>query len=187
MLLEYLEDPDAQVATRVLLLYAVMPDEAGALRSAIERLSRGKPGGELRVDALPGVVALDGSSLAATVDDADLGMEPAAGADRQFRCALTSAGWQRVCGLLEPFLRSDCQGSRIPRKRVRSSGPSPTTEAVSDSNDGTLASGGLFADQKNGANPDRTRDLLLAKATGHLTGWLPLRVDARFRGRYRAR
>ena|ERR1700722_2086707 len=110
MLLEYLEDADAQVDTRVLLLYEAMPDEAGALRNAIDRLSRGKPGDEMRVDALPGVVTVDGSSLAATVSDADLGVEPVADADHQFRCALTPAGWQRVCGLLEPFLRNDSRG-----------------------------------------------------------------------------
>ncbi|MFI4993063.1 MAG: hypothetical protein ACHQCH_05545 [Solirubrobacterales bacterium] len=110
MLLEYLEDPDAQVDTRVLLLYEFMPDEVGALRDAIDRLSRGSPGDELRVGALPGVVAVDGSSLAATVGEAELGVEPVAGAGRQFRCALTSGGWHRVRGLLEPFLRGDCQG-----------------------------------------------------------------------------
>lgn len=110
MFLEYLEDPDAQVATRVLLLYDLVPDEVVALRNAIDRLSRGKPGDELRVDALPDVLAVDGSSLAAAVTEADLGVEPVAGAGRQFRCALTSGGWQRVCGLLEPFLCSDCQG-----------------------------------------------------------------------------
>lgn len=110
MLLEYLEDPDAQVDTRVLLLYDLVPEEVGALRDAIDRLSRWNPGDELRVDALPGVLAVDGSSLAATLAEAELGVEPVAGAGRQFRCALTSGGWQRVCGLLEPFLRSDCQG-----------------------------------------------------------------------------
>jgi hypothetical protein len=110
MLLEYVEDPDAQVDTRVLLLYDSVPDEVGALRDAIARLNRGKPGDEMRVGALPGVVAVDGSSLAATLGEADLGVEPVAGAGRQFRCVLTSGGWQRVCGLLEPFLHSDCQG-----------------------------------------------------------------------------
>ena len=110
MLLEYLEDPYAQVDTRVLLLYEFVPDEVGVLRDAIDRLSRGKSGDELRVDALLGVVAVDGSSLAATVGEAELGVELVAGAGRRFRCALTSGGWQRVCGLLEPFLRGDCRG-----------------------------------------------------------------------------
>lgn len=53
MLLEYLEDPDAQVATRVLLLYDLVPDEVVALRNAIDRLSRGKSGDELCLDACP--------------------------------------------------------------------------------------------------------------------------------------
>jgi hypothetical protein len=66
MLLEYLEDPDAQLHTRVLMPYSFVPDEVGALRNAIDQLSRGKPGDELRVDTLPGVTAVDGSSLAAT-------------------------------------------------------------------------------------------------------------------------
>lgn len=110
MLLEYMEDPDAQLDSRVLLLYDFVPDEVGALRDAIARLSRGKPGDEMRVGTLPGVVAVDGSSLAATLGEADLGVEPVAGAGRQFRCVLTSGAWQRVCGLLEPFLHSDCQG-----------------------------------------------------------------------------
>jgi hypothetical protein len=110
MLLEYLEDPDAQVNTRVLLLYECVPYEVGALRDAIDRLSRGKSGDELRVDALPGIVAVDGSSLKATVGEAERGVEPVAGAGRQFRCVLTSGSWQRVWGLLEPFLRDDCQG-----------------------------------------------------------------------------
>jgi hypothetical protein len=110
MLLEYLEDPDAQVDTRVLLLYEFVPDEVVALRDAIDRLSRGKSGDELRVDALPGVVTVDGSTLAASVGETERGVEPVAGAGRHFHCALTSGGWQRVCGLLEPFLRGDCRG-----------------------------------------------------------------------------
>jgi len=60
MLLEYLEDPDAQVDTRVLLLYEFVPDEVVALRDAIDRLSRGRSGDELRVDALPGIVMVTG-------------------------------------------------------------------------------------------------------------------------------
>jgi hypothetical protein len=110
MLLEYLEDPDAPVDTRVLLLYEFMPDEVDALRDAIDRLSRGDDGDELRVDALPGVVAVDGSSLAATVAEAELGVESVAGGGRRFRCALTSGGWRRVHGLLEPFLCGDSKG-----------------------------------------------------------------------------
>jgi|SRR5580704_15325387 hypothetical protein len=110
MLLEYLEDPDAQVDTRVLLLYEFVPDEVVALRDAIDRLSRGKSGDELRVGALPGVVTIDGSTLAASVGETERGVEPVAGAGRHFHCALTSGGWQRVCGLLEPFLRDDCRG-----------------------------------------------------------------------------
>ncbi len=43
MLLEYLEDPDAQVATRVLLLYEFVPDEVVALRNAIDRSIGGSP------------------------------------------------------------------------------------------------------------------------------------------------
>jgi hypothetical protein len=110
MLLEYLEDPDAQLHTRVLLLYDLVPDEVGALRDAFGRLSRGKPGDELPVDALPGVVAVDGSSLVATVGEANLGVEPVAGAGLHFRCVLTPAAWQRACGLLEPFLIGGRQG-----------------------------------------------------------------------------
>ena len=110
MLLEYLEDPAAQVDTRVLLLYEFVPDEAVALRDAIDRLSRGKSGDSLRVDALPGVVTVDGSSLAAIVGETERGVEPVAGTGHQFRCALTPGGWQRVCGLLEPFLRGDRRG-----------------------------------------------------------------------------
>jgi hypothetical protein len=110
MLLEYLEDADTQVDTRVLLLYEFAPDEVETLRDAIDRLSRGKSGDEIRVDALPGVVAIDESSLTAAVGGGDLGVELVAGAGRQFRCVLTSGGWQRVCGLLEPFLHADSQG-----------------------------------------------------------------------------
>ena len=104
MLLEYLEDPDAQLHTRVLLLYDLAPEEVGALRDAIDRLSRGNPGDELQVDALPGVVAVDGSSLVASVGETDLGVEPVTGAGLGFCCALTPGSWQRACGLLEPFL-----------------------------------------------------------------------------------
>ncbi len=104
MLLEYLEDPDAPVDTRVLLLYEFTPEEVETLRDAIDTLSREDDGDELRVDALPGVVAVDGSSLAATVGEAELGVEAVAGNGRRFRCALTSDGWRRLHGLLEPFL-----------------------------------------------------------------------------------
>jgi hypothetical protein len=110
MLLEYLEDPDAQLHTRVLLLYDCVPDEVGILRDAVGRLSRGKPGDELRVDTLPCVVVVDGSSLAATVGEADFGVELVAGAGRHFRCVLTPGAWRRVCGLLEPFLLAGGQG-----------------------------------------------------------------------------
>src|SRR5271166_3922587 len=110
MLLEYLEDPDAQLHTRVLLLYDLVPDEVAALRDAIDQLSRGKPGDELQVDTLHGVAAVDGSSLAATVGEADLGVEPVAGTGRHFRCVLTPGAWQRACGLLEPFLLGGRQG-----------------------------------------------------------------------------
>ncbi len=79
MLQEYLEDPNAQVATRVLLLYDLVPDEVGALRDANDRLSRRTPEMSCAFDALPGVLAVDGSSLAATVAEADLGVEPVAG------------------------------------------------------------------------------------------------------------
>lgn len=110
MLLEYLEDTDARLHTRVLLLYNLVPDEVGALRDAIDQLSRGRPGDELQVDALPAVTSIDGSSLAATVGEEDLGVEPVANADHQFRCALTSGAWQRASGLLEPFLPADGRG-----------------------------------------------------------------------------
>jgi hypothetical protein len=49
MLLEYLEDLDSQPQTRVLLLYDLAPAAVQALREAVDRLSRGKPGDELRV------------------------------------------------------------------------------------------------------------------------------------------
>ncbi len=110
MLLEYLEDADARVDKRVLLLYEFTPDGVETLRDAIDQLSRERSGDEPRVDALPGVVAVDGSSLTATVGDVDLGVEPVAGGGRQFLCVLTAGGWQRVCGLLEPFLHADGQG-----------------------------------------------------------------------------
>jgi hypothetical protein len=110
MLLEYLDDPNARTDTRVVLLYEFVPGEVVALRDTIDRLSRGQAGDELQVDALPGLIAIDGCSLAASLAEADLGVEPIADTSAHFRCALTSGGWQRVCGLLEPFLRSDSQG-----------------------------------------------------------------------------
>jgi hypothetical protein len=110
MLLEYMEDPDAQVQTRVLLLYELMPSQVATLRDALGRLSRGNPSNELRVDTLPGIVAVDGPSLLATVGEADFGVEPVAGAGRHFRCVLTPGAWQRACGLLEPFLIAGRQG-----------------------------------------------------------------------------
>ncbi len=103
MLMEYLDDPAARPQIRVLLLYDLGTAEVQALREAVDRLSRGKPGNELLVDALPGVTAVDGSSLVAAVGEADLGVEPD-GADRHFRCKLRASSWERVSGLLEPFL-----------------------------------------------------------------------------------
>jgi len=109
MLLEYLEDLDSQPQIRVLLLYDFAPAAVRALREAVDRLSRGKPGDELRVDALPGVTAVDGSSLVAAVGEADVGVEPV-GADRDFRCELHASAWERVSGLLEPFLVAGSNG-----------------------------------------------------------------------------
>ena len=107
--MEYLEDLAAQPQIRVLLLYNLAPAEVEALRDAVDRLSRGNPGDALRVDTLPVVAAVDGCSLVAAVGETDLGVEPD-GADLDFRCELSVAAWERVSGLLEPFLAAGSRG-----------------------------------------------------------------------------
>ncbi len=69
MLLEYLEDLAAEQQIRVLLLYEGTPGEVEALRDATERLSRGGPGDEQRVERLPGFAAVDTCSLVASVGE----------------------------------------------------------------------------------------------------------------------
>jgi hypothetical protein len=107
--MEYLDDLAARPQIRVLLLYDLGTAEVEVLRDAVDRLSRGRPGDEVRVDALPGVVAVGGCSLVAAVGGADLGVEPD-GADLDFRCELSVAAWERVSGLLEPFLAAGSRG-----------------------------------------------------------------------------
>jgi hypothetical protein len=107
--MEYLDDPAARPQIRVLLLYDLRTAEVEVLRDAVDRLSRGRPGEEVRVNALPGVVAVGGCSLVAAVGGADLGVEPSH-SDLDFRCELSASGWERVSGLLEPFLAPDSRG-----------------------------------------------------------------------------
>jgi len=103
MNLEYLEDPSARSAP-VLLLYGASVGEVEALRTAVDAVAGGDTASELRLDALPGFTGIDGCSLVGRVGGSDLGVERSAVAPLAFQCVLSSSGWQRVLGLLEPFL-----------------------------------------------------------------------------------
>jgi hypothetical protein len=102
MLLEYLEDSSAQTP-QVLLLYDFVPADVEALRGVVGRLGQAESGYEERIDALPGLVGIDGCSLVVSVGGADTGVEPAGGALHGFRCVLRPASWQHIFWLLEPF------------------------------------------------------------------------------------
>jgi hypothetical protein len=102
--LEYLEDAEASLHPRVLLLYEATASELEALRASAAELAASDPGAELNLDALPGLVGIDGCSLVAAVGASDLGVEPRGDQPRRFRCVLSPPGWQRVHDLLEPFL-----------------------------------------------------------------------------------
>lgn len=80
------------------------------LRAVIEQLSVGRPGYEVQVDQLRGFVGVDGCSLVAAVGNADLGVEPIASTEREFRCVLGTAAWHRALGLLEPFVSGGANG-----------------------------------------------------------------------------
>jgi hypothetical protein len=109
MLLEYCEDLDAQ-PPRVLVMHDFGPDDMEVLRVAIEQLSVGDPGDEVQLDRLPGFVGVDGCSLVGAVGNADLGVEPVAGTQREFRCVLGTEAWQQALGLLEPFVADGTNG-----------------------------------------------------------------------------
>jgi hypothetical protein len=109
MLLEYFEDLSAQ-PPRVLVMHDFGPDDMEVLCGAIEELSVRERGDEVQLDRLPGFVGVDRCSLMAVVGNADLGVEPVSGREREFRCVLSTEAWQQALGLLEPFVAGGANG-----------------------------------------------------------------------------
>jgi hypothetical protein len=73
------------------------------LRRVAEQLAAGDTGADLRIDQLPGFVAVDGCSLVAGVGVDNRGVEAVTDAARAFRAVLRPATWENIAGLVEPF------------------------------------------------------------------------------------
>jgi hypothetical protein len=105
MRLEYFEDLKASPA-RVLVMHDFGGSDIHLLQEAVRGLGT-RHVDSLQIDELPG---FEGScSLEAVVGDQDLGIEPAAGRPRAFRCVLGPEGWERALDLLRPFAEG-CEG-----------------------------------------------------------------------------
>lgn len=110
MLLEYFDDPGSGQHP-VLLTYddspselARFPVEAALLRVAAENLAADDDHPGVQVDELAGFHGADGCSLRAEVGPASIGLTALDPSRPAFRCVLERADWQRVAGLLEPFV-----------------------------------------------------------------------------------
>jgi hypothetical protein len=104
MLLEYFATVNDQ--RPVLLTYGTSPAEAGTLREVALRLAASGSGESagVQIAELLGFQGIDGCSLLAEVSSVKLGVVPIDGSGLAFRCVLDTSGWQRVAGLLEPFV-----------------------------------------------------------------------------------
>jgi hypothetical protein len=98
--LEYFPYP-ADQRPSVLLLYEFEPAEVVALREAIAEIGKSEPGRVLQIDELPGVVAIDGCTLAATIEHSAEGGGSMSRDQKAFQWLI--GDWPTVSGLLEPF------------------------------------------------------------------------------------
>jgi hypothetical protein len=124
MRLEYFDDPSLQ--RPVLLLYGergIDPEEVALLRRAVEELADGATENGLRVESLPGFLAVDGCSLIAQASKSNAGVELSTGSGRSFRCGLDAVGWHRMAALLEPFADQEQARSQNGFQYLDESGP----------------------------------------------------------------
>jgi hypothetical protein len=100
MRLEYF---DLEHSKGVLLAYEATSSEIESLLTAFTRLRSENPPYAIEVTDLPGCEGVDGCSLTLCRSSEDVGVEPAPGRSKRFRCSLSPAGWAHAAGMLEPF------------------------------------------------------------------------------------